>query len=159
LGQRDGFSCRVNLVSSQWQGFPFLVTLPLERFLMSILGVVVRVRPKDLDAVKQRLAHTPGVDLGSDAGDGRLIAVLESTDGTPAAAIMAGIAGWREVHNLSLVFEHSGGDPALADTADFDFRAWRGHVGDFARRQQAQSASFSVPPPSTSALSGAGETR
>ena len=56
---------------------------------MSVLGVVVRVHPKNLADVRQRLAHTPGVDMGPDAGDGRLVAVIESTDQTPAAAIMA----------------------------------------------------------------------
>jgi nitrate reductase NapAB chaperone NapD len=125
---------------------------------MSILGVIVRVHPRDREAVKQRLAHTPGVDLGPDAGDGRLIAVIESTADTPAASIMADVAGWFEVLNLSLVFEHSGGDAAPADAAGFDFRAWRGHVGDFARRQ-AESTSIFMSPPSTSATPGAGEAR
>jgi nitrate reductase NapAB chaperone NapD len=131
---------------------------------MSILGIVIRVRPVDLDVVRQRLARTPGVDLGPDAGDGRLIAVIESTADAPAAAIMGDVAGWPEVHNLSLVFEHGGDDvPAAADaaatTTNFDFRAWRGHVGDFARRQQAGQASFFMSPPSTSAAPGAGETQ
>lgn len=126
---------------------------------MSVLGVVIRIRASDQAQVRRRLAATPGVDLGPDAGDTKLVAVIESTADTPAAAIMGEIAGWPEVHNLSLVFEHS--DDALADGADpaateFDFHAWRGPVGDFARRQQAATVSVSV---SHSAASGAGEAR
>lgn len=121
---------------------------------MSVLGVVIRIRPSDLVAVRHRIAQTPGVDLGPDPGDGRLIAVIESTADTPAAAIMADIAQWPEVHNLSLVFEQS--DPDAAEQpAEFDFRAWRSSVGDFARRQADPSLSTSRE--STSAPRGAGE--
>ena len=121
---------------------------------MSVLGVVVRVSPAHREAVSQRLARTPGVDLGPDPGDGRLIAVIESTADTPAAAIMADIAQWPAVHNLSLVFEQS--DPDAAEQpAEFDFRAWRSSVGDFARRQAEPAVSTSRE--STSATQGAGE--
>jgi len=125
---------------------------------MSILGVVIRVHSKHLEGVRQRLARTPGVDPGPEAGNCRLAAVIESTAETPAAAIMSDIGAWPEVLNLSLVFEHGDddGDQPRAD-AGFDFRAWRGHVGEFARRQ-AQESSFFVSPSSTSAASGAGET-
>lgn len=121
---------------------------------MSVLGVVVRVRPQDRLAITGRLAATPGVDLGPDPGDGRLIAVIESTADTPAAAIMADIAQWPEVHNLSLVFEQSDPD-AGEQPAEFDFRAWRSSVGDFARRQAEPTVSTSRE--STSAKQGAGE--
>jgi nitrate reductase NapAB chaperone NapD len=128
---------------------------------MSILGVVLRIRDKDRAQVQQRLARTPGVDLGPDAGGARLVAVIESTAETPAAAIMSEIAGWPEVHNLSLVYEHSGDDEPAGPSAgaEFDFRAWRGHAGDFARRQARQQPPLSVSPTSTSAASGAGEAR
>ena len=130
---------------------------------MSVLGVVVRVHPKNLADVRQRLAHTPGVDMGPDAGDGRLVAVIESTDQTPAAAIMAEVTQWPEVLNLSLVFEQSDGD-AHANAPDFDFRAWRQNVGDFARRQarsptDSDSHPDSVSTASTSPDQGAGEAR
>jgi nitrate reductase NapAB chaperone NapD len=136
---------------------------------MSILGVVIRVSRERLDEVKQRLMRVPGVDLAADAGDGRLAATIESTAQTPAAGVMADLAQWPDILNLSLVFEHSGGDPDgaspgaspgadAADAAGFDYRAWRGPVGDFARRQAGQTL-FSTSPESTSAAAGAGETR
>ncbi|MFV0679582.1 chaperone NapD [Ottowia sp.] len=124
---------------------------------MSVLGVVLRTHPKNLHQLKQRLAYTPGVDLGPDNGDGRLVAVIESTADTPAAATMTELARWDEVLNLSLVFEHA--EPgAVEPPADFDYRAWRGHAGEFARRQ-AQESSCSPSPASTSATSGAGAAR
>jgi nitrate reductase NapAB chaperone NapD len=126
---------------------------------MSVLGVILRVRDRDREQIQQRLARTPGVDPGPDAGDTRLVAVIESTADAPAAAIMSEIAGWPEVHNLSLVFEHSDDEPAGSGAdAEFDFHAWRGHVGDFARRQAPQPP-LSVSLASTSAASGAGEAR
>jgi nitrate reductase NapAB chaperone NapD len=125
---------------------------------MSVLGVVIRVRPEHLDEVKERLMRVPGVDLAPDAGDGRLAATIESTALTPAATAMGDIAQWPRVMNLSLVFEHSDAEPAGPESADFDFRAWRGSVGDFARRQ-AQASNPSPSPVSTSAAEGAGEAR
>jgi len=125
---------------------------------MSILGVVIRVHSKHREVVRQRLARTPGVDLGPDADTGRLAAVIESTAEMPAAATMSDIGAWPEVLNLSLVFEHGDdGDPSGAAAADFDFRAWRGHAGEFARRQ-VQASAFFTSHSSTSAASGAGET-
>ena len=124
---------------------------------MSVLGIVIRVHPRHLEAIKQRLAGTAGVDLAPDAGDGRLAAVIESTATDPAAAIMAELTHWPEVLNLSLVFEQSD-DEHDPDAPEFDFRAWRQDVGDFARRQAAQ-APRSVSPASTGAAEGAGEAR
>ena len=125
---------------------------------MSVLGVVVRVSPVHRETVLQRLARTPGVDLGPDPQDGRLIAVIESTADDPAAATMAAIAGWPEVHNLSLVYEHSDAEPGDAPgEAEFDFRAWRQSVGDFARGQTSRDARPSDLPATTSAAQGAGE--
>ncbi len=124
---------------------------------MSVLGVVIRVHPENLVAVTQRLASVPGVDLGPDGGDGRLVAVIESTDRDPAAAIMAELTCWPEVLNLSLVFEQSD-DGVNPDAPEFDFRAWRQDVGDFARLQ-AQPCPNPVPNASTSASDGAGEAR
>ena len=124
---------------------------------MSVLGVVIRCHAKHQELVRQRLARTPGVDLGPDASAGRLVAVIESTADIPAASTMSEITGWSEVLNLSLVFEHSG-DELAEPGSDFDFHAWRGHVGDFARRQ-APPSSLSVSLTSTSAAPGAGEAR
>lgn len=126
---------------------------------MSVLGIVIRMRAKDRAQVQQRLAGTPGVDLGPDAGDTRLVAVIESTADTPAAAIMDEIAQWPEIHNLSLVFEHSLDDEPAEAAAEFDFHAWRGLAGEFARRQAQASVPLSVSHTSTSAAPGAGEAR
>ena len=87
---------------------------------MSVLGVVLRTHPNNLDVLRQRLAHTPGVDLGPDNGDGRLIAVIESTDSTPAAVTMTDMARWNEVLNLSLVFEHAEPDASVEGFAEHD---------------------------------------
>lgn len=122
---------------------------------MSVLGVVIRVWPTHRQAVAERLARTPGVDLGPDGGDGRLIAVIESTADTPAALIMNAITQWPEVHNLSLVYEHSDPDESTGPV-NMDFRAWRMSPQEFARRLRTADAPLSQQHP-TSAASGAGE--
>jgi nitrate reductase NapD len=42
-----------------------------------ISGVLVHARSAEVDQVRSRLASIPGVDVHSDAGDGRLITIVE----------------------------------------------------------------------------------
>lgn len=111
---------------------------------MSILGAVVRVRPRHLPAVAPRIAGLPCTDLALNPGDGRLVLVLEDgiVDGTPhsAAATLAAIALWPEVLNTSLVYEYSGPDaPPPGDAAVDDYRAWRGSLRDWAGQGSARA--------------------
>ncbi|MFT3663473.1 MAG: chaperone NapD [Piscinibacter sp.] len=104
---------------------------------MSILGAIVRTRPRDLDAVLARAGVLPGVDIALNPGDGRLVLVLEDAelDGTAAsaAATLASIALWPEVLDTSLVYEYSGPDaPPAGGAAVEDYRAWRGSLKDWA---------------------------
>ena len=98
---------------------------------MSILGTVLRTRPEHKAEVAERLTGLPGADLALDAGDGRLVVVIEDATGPSgdiqaAASTMAAIALWPEVLNLSLVYEYSGPDsPAPAGADAIDYRAWR----------------------------------
>lgn len=130
---------------------------------MSILGIVVRTPLVHRLTLKERLAQLPGCELGPDAGDGRLVAVLESVPGHPAAATMGDIAQWPEVHNVSLVFEHSDPDESASTAPALDFRGWRQDVGEFARRQAAEDAARAAAtdyqPVPMSAPHGAGEPR
>jgi nitrate reductase NapD len=104
--------------------------------MVSILGALVRVRPRHLDEIATRTAALPGVELSANPGDGRLVLVLEDAevDGTlhTAAATLAAIALWPEVLNTSLVYEYSGPD-VLPAGAVHDYRAWRGSLEDWAR--------------------------
>jgi periplasmic nitrate reductase NapD len=97
---------------------------------MSILGLVVRMRPEVLPQVLQRASAQPGVDVALNPGDGRLVMVIEDTlvngQWQAASTAMADIATWPEVMNTSLVFEYSGPDAPGAETAAVhDFRSWR----------------------------------
>lgn len=101
---------------------------------MSILGVVVRVRPRDLAEVVPRTSALPGVDLSLNPGDGRLVLVIEDAevDGIAhgAAATLASIAQWPEVLNTSLVYEYSGPESPSAEPAKVgSYRDWRGSLG------------------------------
>lgn len=98
---------------------------------MSILGVVVRTRSAETEAVAARLRAQPGVDLAPHPGDGRLVAVIEdaaAADGSlaSAAATLGAIATWPDVLAMSLVYEYSGPDsPAPDGETAIDYRRWR----------------------------------
>ena len=74
---------------------------------MSILGVIVRTRPADREAVADQLRALPGTDLAIDPGDGRMVLVIEDAATQSAAETLAQIALWPKVLNTSLVYEHS----------------------------------------------------
>ena len=93
---------------------------------MSILGVIVRSHPRQVEAIAQRLRALPGVDLADRAGapDGRLVIVLEDSASTTAAATLGAIALWPEVLNTSLVYEYSGPDSPAPDDVQ-GYADWR----------------------------------
>lgn len=77
---------------------------------MSILGVVLRTRPEQAQALMQRLTGQPGVDVTHNPGDGRLVLVIEDAAERSAAATLGELALWPEVMASSLVYEYSGED-------------------------------------------------
>ena len=93
---------------------------------MAILGVIVRGRPESTSGLAQRLSALPGLELAETAAaaDGRLMAVIEDTEATTAAATLGAIATWPEVLNVSLVYEYSGPDSPAPDDVE-GFRDWR----------------------------------
>lgn len=111
---------------------------------MSILGVVVRVRPQDREAVVGQLSAFEGLDVAIDAQDGRLVVIIEDTQTVAAADTMAAIATFPLVLNTSLVYEYSGPDAPTATSAssdnDFHYQAWRGPVGQNPRTNAATGA-------------------
>lgn len=110
---------------------------------MSILGVVVRVRPGHLDEVTRELSAAPGLDIALNPGDGRLVVVIEDTDDTPAAQTMASIALLPQVLNTSLVYEYSGPDVAHAEiptNPDTRFQSWRTSLSQMAAGIDAGAA-------------------
>jgi periplasmic nitrate reductase NapD len=106
---------------------------------MSILGVVVRVKPGHLTEVVDHLSSLPGVDVALNPGDGRLVVVIEDTQDTPAAQTMATLALHVHVLNTSLVYEYSGPDIEHATQSDPDmrFQSWRTTLTQMAQGQNA----------------------
>lgn len=104
---------------------------------MSILGLIVRTRPEDLDSVEQALRALPGTDVAERSGpaDGRLVVIVEDSAERAAAAVMAEIALWPRVLNTSLVYEYSGPDaPAPGDGVQ-GYADWRSSLAEGARRR------------------------
>ncbi|MDT7838700.1 chaperone NapD [Aquabacterium sp. OR-4] len=99
---------------------------------MSILGVIVRIRPEHRDSTEQALRALPGVDLAlpPEAGDGRLVVVIEDSQGRPAAATMAEVALWPQVLGTALVYEYSGPDLPEAATTVQGYADWRNGLAD-----------------------------
>ena len=79
----------------------------MESQRVSILGVIVRARAAQREAVAERIRAMPGADLAIDSGDGRMVVVIEDAAARSAAETLADIALWSNVLNTSLVYEHS----------------------------------------------------
>ncbi len=110
---------------------------------MSILGVVVRVKPGHLEEVTGQLTCVPGLDLALNPGDGRLVVIIEDTQDMPAAQTMASIALMPQVLNTSLVYEYSGPDVAHAESPtnpDTRFQSWRTSLSQMAAGVDAGAA-------------------
>jgi nitrate reductase NapAB chaperone NapD len=107
---------------------------------LSILGVVVRSRPDDVAAVRQRLSELPGLEVAIDPGDGRLIIVIEDAAGRSAASTLAEIALMADVLNTSLVYEYSGADASSSEGGVEDYGAWRASLTDLAARPTSGEA-------------------
>lgn len=104
---------------------------------MSILGVVVRVRPEQAAGVQADLRALPGVELAQrlDPPDGRLVIVIEDTPDCAAAARLAEIALWPQVLVASLVYEHSGEDAGGTPGSVDRYTDWRTTLADLAARR------------------------
>lgn len=94
---------------------------------MSILGVVLRAALPHRGAVNARLHGLPGVDVVSDAGDGRWVLVIEDAPDSEAsaAATLGAMALWPELLGTSLVYEYSGPDAPAPGDGPTSYRAWR----------------------------------
>lgn len=113
---------------------------------MSILGVVIRVRPEQLSGVVARLNLLPGVDVALNPGDGRLVLVIEDLEidhaVQEAAHTLEQIALWRDVLNTSLVYEYSGPDVPATAARVSDYRDWRGALAPGPAPERPAAASI-----------------
>lgn len=107
---------------------------------MSILGVVVRTHPDDVNTVEAQLRGRPGMDVTHNPGDGRLVLVIEDCPERTAAASMADIALLPEVLNTSLVYEYSGPDAPAPEATVNDYGAWRASLQEMASGNDAGPA-------------------
>lgn len=105
---------------------------------MTVLGIIARGRPSDIEAVSAALAQIAGVDVALRAPDGRLILVIEDSETLTAAAAMAQVAVHPLVLNTSLVYEHTGASGA--DDGLDGYTAWRMSAHELARSTPAPSA-------------------
>lgn len=92
---------------------------------MSVLGVVLRLRPEDLQTALDRLAGLAGVDISHNPGDGRLVLVMEDCAEVSAAAQLGAMALWPEVLGTSLVYEYSGPDAPAPQAHHEASQGWR----------------------------------
>jgi nitrate reductase NapD len=74
---------------------------------MNISSVVIRTRPESLAAVRERLAALPGVELHTEAPDGRLVVTVEDTNVATAAETYLGLHNIDGVLGASLVYQYS----------------------------------------------------
>lgn len=92
---------------------------------MSVLGVVLRIRPEHLAQVIDQLKGMAGVDISQNPGDGRVVLVMEDSLEASAAAQLGAIALWPEVLGTSLVYEYSGPDAPAPQAHLEPSQGWR----------------------------------
>ncbi|PND37569.1 hypothetical protein C1O66_08555 [Paucibacter aquatile] len=97
---------------------------------MSVLGVVLRMRPEHVSDVSARLATLPGVELTHNPDDGRLVLVMEDCEQISAAAQLGAIALWPDVLGTSLVFEYSGPDAPAPAGHEEPAQGWRTRLSE-----------------------------
>lgn len=83
-------------------------TLPPERKEgeVNICGVLVHIRPEQMEAGRKALTEIPGVEIHGEADDGRLILTVEDTPGTWAGESMTQIHNVKGVLSASLIYHH-----------------------------------------------------
>lgn len=81
---------------------------------MNISGVIVRVRPDKLAAVREGLAALPGVEICADAGDGRLVVTIEDVDAAGPADRFIQLHHIDGVLAVSLVYQFDDSAPEEA---------------------------------------------
>jgi len=92
---------------------------------MAILGVVLRVRPQDVESSLQALHGRPGVDITHNPGDGRLVLVIEDSTEGSAAAMLGQIAVLPQCLSCTLVYEYSGPDAPAPLAHQSGYLDWR----------------------------------
>jgi nitrate reductase NapD len=92
---------------------------------MTILGVVLRLRPEDIAETTQQLASVAGIEITHNSGDGRLVLVMEDSEQASAAAQLGAIALWPKILGTSLVYEYSGPDAPAPEAHHEPAQGWR----------------------------------
>ncbi|WP_455220837.1 chaperone NapD [Kaarinaea lacus] len=72
---------------------------------MNISGVLVHIRPEQVDAVKSRLSEISGVEIHATTDDGRLVVTIENDDG-PMIDTMNSFHDIAGVLSASLIYHH-----------------------------------------------------
>ena len=72
---------------------------------MNISGVLVHIRPEQVDAVKSRLGDFTGVEIHATTDDGRLVVTIENDTG-PMVETMNSFHDIEGVLSASLIYHH-----------------------------------------------------
>jgi nitrate reductase NapD len=89
---------------------------------VELAGIIVRVFPKDLDAIRSQLTSLQGVEVHHATADGRLIVTIEQPTHRQLAANLTRIQDIDRLLSLSMVYQYSdesvGGRCESDDDAD-----------------------------------------
>jgi len=89
---------------------------PVEGSEGNICGVLVHVRPDQLERAMTELADLPGTEIHQSAADGRVVVTVEDVPGQWAGNTLTDINNINGVLSAALVFHHrEGGDESGVD--------------------------------------------
>ena len=73
---------------------------------MSISGLVIHVRPGDVEPVTERIAAMAGVEIHATTGDGRLVVTVDRADDGDASDTLVALQNTDGVLSASLVYNY-----------------------------------------------------
>ena len=82
---------------------------------MNISGVLVRSRPENLDAVRERLEELAGVEVHGANPDGRLVVTVEETGDRAMADTVVRMQNLPGVISASMIYHQYEEEPVLEE--------------------------------------------
>ena len=73
---------------------------------MNISGILVLADPDRLEMVKTQLLALPGVEISVDEGDGRLVVIIEESNGRASGEALMKMQAIKGVLSASLVYQY-----------------------------------------------------
>jgi len=102
-------SSRRQFIRGQW--IPQTATSATPDGVIEVASILVQTLPHHLDAAERSILAVKGTEVYARDPKGKLVVVLDSTDGDPIGAALTEISALPHIISATLVYHHSDADP------------------------------------------------